>query len=103
MTTEFYGNAGLGFHSNDARGATTSEDPVTHEAADRVTPLVRATGAEFGMRTVAIPHVQTTVTAWMLDLASELVFLETRARPKPADPVDERASSGPTTGVRDDG
>ncbi len=36
-----------GFHSNDARGATTSEDPVTHEAADRVTPLVRATGAEF--------------------------------------------------------
>ena len=74
MTTEFYGNAGLGFHSNDARGATTSEDPVTHEAADRVTPLVRATGAEFGMRTVAIPHVQTTVTAWMLDLASELVF-----------------------------
>jgi hypothetical protein len=72
--TEFYGNAGLGFHSNDARGATITEDPVTHEAADRVTPLVRATGAEIGMRTVAIPHVQTTVTAWRLDLASELVF-----------------------------
>ena len=72
--TEFYGNAGLGFHSNDARGATITEDPVTHEPADRVTPLVRATGGEVGMRTVVIPHVQTTITAWILDLASELVF-----------------------------
>jgi hypothetical protein len=72
--TEFYANAALGFHSNDARGATITEDPVTLKPADRVTPLVRATGAEIGMRTVAIPHVQTTVTAWTLDLASELVF-----------------------------
>jgi hypothetical protein len=47
---------------------------VTHEAADPVTPLVRATGAEIGVRTVAIPHLQTTATVWRLDLASELVF-----------------------------
>jgi len=39
-----------------------------------VTPLVRAKGAELGVRTVAIPHVQSTVGVWMLDLASELVF-----------------------------
>ena len=49
--TEFYVNAGLGFHSNDARGATITVDPATGEPADRVTPLVRAKGAEVGVRT----------------------------------------------------
>ena len=72
--TELYGNAGYGFHSNDARGSTITEDPVTHESADRVTPLVRAKGAEIGVRTVVIPRLQTTVALWTLDLASELVF-----------------------------
>ena len=51
--TELYADAGLGFHSNDARGATITRDPGTGEAVDPVTPLVRATGAEVGVRTVA--------------------------------------------------
>ncbi len=72
--TEFYANAGLGFHSNDARGATITRDPVTGDAGDPVTPLVRAAGAEAGVRTVAVPHLQTTATLWRLDLDSELVF-----------------------------
>jgi hypothetical protein len=72
--TEIYANAGTGFHSNDARGATITRDPRTGDAADRVTPLVRAAGAEIGVRTVAVPHLQTTATLWRLDLASELVF-----------------------------
>ena len=41
--TEFYVNAGFGFHSNDARGATITIDPATGEPAERVTPLARAT------------------------------------------------------------
>jgi outer membrane receptor protein involved in Fe transport len=73
--TEIYVNAGLGFHSNDARGATIRVDPVTGEPAHRVTPLARATGAEIGLRTVRIPHLQMTVTAWTLGLDSELVFV----------------------------
>ena len=72
--TEFYGNAGVGFHSNDARGATITVDPSTGDPADRVTPLVRAKGAEVGLRTVAIPHVQSSVALWMLNLDSELIF-----------------------------
>ncbi len=64
--TEIYLNAGMGFHSNDARGTTISRDPVT--------PLVRARGAEAGVRTVAVPHLQSTLTVWSLSLASELVF-----------------------------
>ena len=72
--TEFYVNAGSGFHSNDARGTTITRDPSTGEAVDPVTPLVRAKGAEIGVRTVMAPHLQTTLTLWTLSLASELVF-----------------------------
>jgi outer membrane receptor protein involved in Fe transport len=72
--SEFYFNVGMGFHSNDARGTTITRDPVTGEAVDPVTPLVRAKGAEGGVRTVAVPHLQSTFTVWTLSLASELVF-----------------------------
>jgi hypothetical protein len=72
--TELYVNGGFGFHSNDARGTTIARDPSTGEAADPVTPLVRARGAEVGVRTVSVPHLQTTLTVWTLSLAAELVF-----------------------------
>jgi outer membrane receptor protein involved in Fe transport len=72
--TELYANAGYGFHSNDGRGSTITVDPLSGEPADKVTSLVRANGAEAGIRTVAIPHLQSTLTWWSLDLASELVF-----------------------------
>jgi 5-hydroxyisourate hydrolase-like protein (transthyretin family) len=72
--TELYVNAGTGYHSNDARGATTTRDPSTGEPAAPVTPLVRAKGAEIGVRSIAIPRVQTTLALWRLDLGSELLF-----------------------------
>src|SRR5262249_53162668 len=62
--TELYANAGMGFHSNDARGAAISVDPTSGDAVDRVTPLVRARGAEIGLRTVRIPRLQSTVALW---------------------------------------
>jgi hypothetical protein len=73
--TEVYVNGGLGYHSNDARGAVISVDPVTGEPADRVTPLVRARGAEIGLRTVRIRGLQSTVALWYLGLDSELLFV----------------------------
>jgi hypothetical protein len=73
--TELYANAGVGFHSNDARGATITRDPRTGEAAAPVSPLVRAAGAEFGVRTVAVSHLQSTLALWTLGLDSELVFV----------------------------
>jgi TonB dependent receptor-like, beta-barrel/Carboxypeptidase regulatory-like domain/TonB-dependent Receptor Plug Domain len=72
-STEFYANAGMGFHSNDARGTTVVQD-VDGNPVDRVTPLVRGRGAEVGFRSVAIPHLQSTVSLWMLRLGSELVY-----------------------------
>jgi hypothetical protein len=72
--TELYFNAGAGFHSNDARGATISVDPITGLPANRVTPLVRAKGAEVGLRTVRFRGIQSTVALWYLGLDSELLF-----------------------------
>ena len=71
--TEFYVNAGEGFHSNDARGAVATRD-LTGNPITPVTPLVRAKGAEVGVRTVVIPHLQTTLAVWTLRLASELTW-----------------------------
>ena len=73
--TEFYVNAGGGYHSNDARGAAIAVDPKTSDPAEPVTPLVRANGAEFGVRTVRIRGLQSTVSVWYLGLASELLFV----------------------------
>ncbi|NJL27833.1 MAG: TonB-dependent receptor [Thermoanaerobaculia bacterium] len=73
--TEVYLNLGEGFHSNDARGATVTIDPATGDPAERVEPLVRARGIDVGMRTTAIPGLQTTLTFFQLELDSELVFV----------------------------
>ena len=72
--TEYYVNIGEGFHSNDARGTTISVDPKSGAAADRVTPLVRSTGAEVGARTTIIPDLQSSLTFYVLDFDSELIF-----------------------------
>jgi hypothetical protein len=73
--TEIYANAGLGFHSNDARGATITVDPATGDPAPRVTPLARARGAELGIRSVRVPRLQTSLAVWTLSLDSELIFI----------------------------
>ncbi len=83
-STEVYMNAGAGFHSNDARstlGVDRSSDP-----AGQVSPLVRARGAELGVRTIAIPHVQSTVAVWRLGLDSELLFVGDAGTTEPGRP-----------------
>ena len=72
---EVYLNAGSGFHSNDARGATIRVDPVSGEPAERVDPLVRARGADVGLRLSTGRGYQGTVTLFRLDLDSELLFV----------------------------
>ena len=73
--TELYANAGGGFHSNDARGAVIRVDPSSGDRIDPVTPLVRARGAEIGLRTVRVAGLQSTVALWYLGLDSELLFV----------------------------
>ena len=73
-STELFANFGLGFHSNDARGVTTRVDPGSGDAVSPVTPLVQTRGAEVGVRTEVIPHLQTSLALWGLDMDSELLF-----------------------------
>ena len=73
--TEFYVNAGHGFHSNDARGTTITVDPQTGAPVDKVTPLVAAKGFELGVRTEAIAGLQSSLSIFQLALDSELVFV----------------------------
>ena len=73
--SEFYLNYGKGFHSNDARGATTTRDPISGEVVTKDDPLVPARGAEVGFRTIAVPGLQSTLAAWYLGFDSELVFV----------------------------
>jgi TonB-dependent Receptor Plug Domain len=72
--TEFYIDAGDGFHSNDARGTVEHINPADGSPASPVTPLVRAEGVEVGARTSLLPGLVSTVSAWGLDLGSELTF-----------------------------
>jgi hypothetical protein len=73
--TEYYINLGFGFHSNDGRGTTITVDPKTGERVERVDPLVRAKGFDLGLRTGIIPDLQSTLSFWLLDLDSELLFI----------------------------
>ncbi len=63
--TELFLNLGKGFHSNDARGAT---------AAEADTPLVAARGADLGLRSAIVPHLQATLSLFALHIDSELTF-----------------------------
>lgn len=72
---ELYANAGTGFHSNDARGATLTVDPATGNPASRVSPLVKARGTELGLRVSPAPSLQLTAALWQLGMDSELVFV----------------------------
>jgi len=78
--TEWYAAYGHGFHSNDARGATIRVNPDPRaddfgQPVDPVSPLVRAKGAELGVRAAWLPNLQTAIALWRLDLASELLFV----------------------------
>ena len=67
--TEFFANAGRGFHSNDARGVVASAG-----TGGAVPALVASKGAELGLRSEIVPGVQTSLAFWRLDSDSELVY-----------------------------
>ncbi len=77
--TEFYLQGGFSFHSNDGRGATQQVEPVSPDnpypdtPAAKIPPLVQTKGGEIGVRTLAISHLQSTLSLWYLRSNSELM------------------------------
>jgi outer membrane receptor protein involved in Fe transport len=73
--TEFFAGLGEGMHSNDARGATITEDPTDPTIRLSASPLlVRTRGAEVGVRTKIVPGLNSSLSIFLLEQDSELVF-----------------------------
>jgi hypothetical protein len=72
--TEYFFNAGQGFHSNDARGVIGKIDSTSGAAASPVPALVGSFGEEVGIRTEAIAGLQSSMALWSLNSDSELVY-----------------------------
>jgi hypothetical protein len=73
--TELFFGAGMGMHSNDARGATATEAPTDPATKLDASPLlVRTKGAEVGVRTKMFPGLDSSVSVFLLDQDSEIVF-----------------------------
>ena len=76
--TELYVQGGFSFHSNDGRGATQTVEPVSADnpfpntPVSRIPALIPTKGAEIGVRTLVVPHLQSTLSLWYLHGASEL-------------------------------
>jgi outer membrane receptor protein involved in Fe transport len=75
--TEFYVQGGFSFHSNDVRGTTQRIEPISPDypfptPSIPISPLVPTKGGEVGVRTVAVPHLQSTLSLWYLHSNSEL-------------------------------
>jgi outer membrane receptor protein involved in Fe transport len=83
--TELYVQGGFSYHTNDVRGSTQLYEPVSPDYPYYNTPtyntpnpnripfLVATKGAEVGVRTVAVPQLQSTVEIWYLHSNSELL------------------------------
>ncbi|MBL8491808.1 MAG: TonB-dependent receptor, partial [Rhodocyclaceae bacterium] len=89
--TELFLNHGYGFHSNDARGATTRVNPDPRDpgflaAVDPVKPLVKARAMELGLRTAAVPGLVSSLALWRLDIDSELLFVGDAGTTEPSRP-----------------
>jgi len=74
---EFYAQGGFSYHSNDARGATQKVEPISPDfpfptSSAPIAPLVQLKGGELGVRTAAVPYLQSTLSLWYLRSNSEL-------------------------------
>ena len=73
--TEFFVNAGEGFHSNDARGVTITQSPLDGSPLQPSPFLVKTRGAEVGLRSKLIPGLNSAVSLFLLDSASAILFV----------------------------
>src|SRR4029077_19916354 len=73
--TELFVGWGMGMHSNDARGVTITESPTDPDTKLGAAPLlIRTQGAEVGVRAKALAGLNSSLSLFVLDQASELIF-----------------------------
>lgn len=79
-------SAGQGYHSNDARGATITLDPVTGEPTEGAPLLVRSLGYETGINWTDDSTYNVSASLWYLELDSELVYVGDAGFTEPSRP-----------------
>jgi opacity protein-like surface antigen len=73
--TEFFVGAGMGYHSNDARSTVLTEVPGSPTTPEGSSPfLVRSRGAEVGVRSTALPDLNSSISLFYIHQDSELFF-----------------------------
>lgn len=72
---EGYVSVGKGFHSNDARGVTSTRNPDSGEEIESADPLVDTLGYETGLRAFITDQVNASIALWRLEIDSELLFV----------------------------
>ncbi len=84
---ELFLSGGFGFHSNDARGTTITVDPTDGVTpAEQVDPIVKSEGAEVGARVAWDGKLNTSLSFWVLELDSELLFVGDAGITEPSRP-----------------
>ncbi len=87
--TEYFINVGEGFHSNDARSTIDTSVPVSDPTAgpnQAAKPLVRSKGWEVGARSAIIPGLETELSFFQLNFASELEWDGDKGETSPGPP-----------------
>ncbi|MFQ3191120.1 MAG: opacity protein-like surface antigen [Paraglaciecola sp.] len=82
---EVYASAGQGFHSNDARGTIVQVDPNSGESIAPVDPIVDSFGYELGLRANLFEKLNASMSIWLLNLDSELLFVGDAGNTEPSD------------------
>jgi opacity protein-like surface antigen/outer membrane receptor protein involved in Fe transport len=73
--TELFFGAGMGYHTNDARGAIATQVPGDPAAPQTPTPfLARSRGGEVGIRSKIIPGLDSSISTFYIHQDSELFF-----------------------------
>jgi hypothetical protein len=84
---EVYAAYGHAFHTNDARGAVTTEDPVTGDPVAPLDVFVQSKGGEIGVRWELSSAFNLAVSVFELELDSELIFVGDAGTSEPSDPT----------------
>ncbi len=84
---EAYGAYGYAFHTNDARGTLTTQDPVTGDPVDPSPVFVQSKGGEVGFRWEPASTFNLAASVFELELDSELIFVGDAGTSEPSDPT----------------
>jgi outer membrane receptor for Fe3+-dicitrate len=87
-STEFYLSGGRGFHSDDLRGVSGTVPLEDLGGTSRAPLLVKADGAELGLRSSLIPKLQVQIAVFNIRLNSEIIYDQDQGEDQPGPPSD---------------